>query len=323
MSQRARTANVFAWDNQGGVSRHIAILLGMLRDAGYAASVRGIPIRGRGARHLAALRSRLPRRPTVDLNLFVESIVPGALSSARTNVLIPMQEWFAPVDFSLLPLLDLVVCHSQHATDIFSGHGVPVRCLGFTSDDRRSDTAPDRRGRILHVAGRSHYKGSTAVLAAWAKHPEWPDLTIVHREGLLPVVALKNVEQKIGQLDDRELQRLQNEAWLHLQPSEAEGFGHCLCEGLSTGGVVLTMDAPPMNELVRAERGVLVPWDHQAPMNAGQRFFPAASVLERVVDEVLRVGPGGYEPMMRAAREWYEANDRRVHADFVSLFRGL
>lgn len=42
-------------------------------------------------------------------------------------------------------------------------------------------------------------------------------------------------------------------------PSSAEGYGHYINEARSAGGAVVTVDAPPMNELVTSANGALVP----------------------------------------------------------------
>ena len=59
-------------------------------------------------------------------------------------------------------------------------------------------------------------------------------------------------------LDDAALRTLQNSHRFHLCLSEAEGWGHYIAEALSVGAITLTCDAAPMNELVTAERGLLV-----------------------------------------------------------------
>ncbi len=51
---------------------------------------------------------------------------------------------------------------------------------------------------------------------------------------------------------------LQNKCLFHAYPSQAEGFGHCINEAMSCEVVVLTNNAPPMNELVNSDNGFLV-----------------------------------------------------------------
>ena len=63
---------------------------------------------------------------------------------------------------------------------------------------------------------------------------EWPsNVTIVRQKMPLP-----------------ELRRLMATTGIHVCPSACEGFGHSINEARSLGAVVVTTDAPPMNELV-------------------------------------------------------------------------
>ena len=52
----------------------------------------------------------------------------------------------------------------------------------------------------------------------------------------------------IGEFMERDkLEQFQNETEIHLCPSEAEGSGHYICETLSCGAIVVTVDGEPMN----------------------------------------------------------------------------
>ncbi|MES2199112.1 MAG: glycosyltransferase [Chlamydiota bacterium] len=69
-----------------------------------------------------------------------------------------------------------------------------------------------------------------------------------------------------------DLRKIQNKTGIHLCPSEVEGFGHCIFEALSTGAVVITTDAPPMNEFIKDPR-CLVPFSHSAPTHLVNFLF--------------------------------------------------
>ena len=120
--------------------------------------------------------------------------------------------------------------------------------------------------------------------------------------------AAANIAHHSAFLGDETLCELQNGHWFHLCTSEAEGWGHYIAEAMSVGAVTFTCDAPPMNELVSADRGVLVP----AP--AGERhnlatlchFDPAA--LEAAITRVLAMAPTQWEGIGAAARAWFLQN---------------
>ena len=126
------------------------------------------------------------------------------------------------------------------------------------------------------------------MLSAWSQHPEWPRLIVVSQ---LPMAAPAhpNVEQLATRIADAQLRRLQNECAIHVCPSEVEGFGHTLMEGMSCGAVILTTEAPPMDELVSADEGFLVPYDGTSPMGAGIRYMVDEQRLEEVLGSMWRV----------------------------------
>lgn len=315
-----RTANVFGQNIGTGLARHIVVVTECLRDAGYEVVHREVPQRRRGERHVARARHFLPRRAEFDLNVFLQDLAPSWFRRARANVLIPNQEWFDERELPLLWGIDHVVCTSQHALDIFSWRGPNVVNFGFTCQDRLVRDFSGSRQRILHVAGRSPYKGTAALARVWQRHPEWPMLTLMHAEGILQPLGAPNIEQRIGYVDDDVLQRLQNESWLHVFPTEAEAFGHSLCEALSVGALVITVDGPPMNELVRVGRGLLVPPARQVRLHLGWRFLVDEDALEEALTEVIARGPGRYESEMFQAREWFVRNDSRVRRELSSFF---
>lgn len=314
-----KTVNIFGHDVGTGISRDMQLVGSVLAAAGYEVVLRPIPANARGARAHVLRRRVFGRRGAAAANIFMQDLVPGAFNDARLNVFVPNQEWFDPAELRLFPALDVVACKSMYATDMFSHRGTRTLNLGFTALDRLEPLPAERRTGILHVAGRSPYKGADAILEVWRRHPEWPTLTLTHGEGVWPPCGLPNVDQRAGHLDDEELRRLQNEAWLHLQPSEMEAFGHALCEGMSVGALVLTTDAPPMNELIRADRGALVDWNRSEPWNMGRRFYPDPDALEARIAQILAAGRAYHAGAMTAARKWYLENDKRVKEGIVAL----
>jgi hypothetical protein len=315
---RQATAAIYAWDNAHGLTRDLRIVRGLLEEAGYRVTVEPIPRRERAARYRAMVR-RWWRRPVRDINVFLETPVPSAFHRARLNVLIPNQEWFDPVDTVLLRFIDIVACRTRLCERLFGALGVRTEYVGFTSDDR-SDASVAPRDRILHVAGRSHFKGTVALLAAWRAHPEWPTLTLVHHTNVAPVdPSIPNVEQITAHIPDEEFRQLQQRAWLTIQPSEAEGFGHCLVEALSTGTLLMTIDAAPMNEIVTVERGMLVPWRGAEPMGIDRRYFVDAHQLEVAIAACLAAGPEGLRDRMTAGQDWFRSNGDSFRARFLGF----
>lgn len=320
--------NLVAWDNGGGLSRDLDLLAGALGAAGWQVACDGRPVRDRVRRHplrralgLAARSwvGRLAGDPGWDVNLFLEQVVPPVLARAGRNLLIPNPEWFGPLQRRLLPRVDRVLCKTRHAVALFEGLGCEPAYLGFTSADRRLPRAGPPAEGCFHMAAGSREKGTAALVALWRRHPEWPRLTIAQHPrlyggGRADPIDLPNVRHVLEYLGDDDLRRLQNAHDLHLCPSEVEGFGHCIVEAMSCGAVVLTTDAPPMNELVGPDRGVLVRCAGGRPQRLGTRYPADPADLERQVARLLGMDGGQRARLGAAARRWFEDNDGRFRA---------
>ena len=154
------------------------------------------------------------------------------------------------------------------------------------------------------------------------RKPEWPLLTVIQRAPLnLPPTMPANLRLITEYLDDDALRVLQNRHAFHLCPSETEGFGHHLVEGMSVGAITLTTDAPPMNEMVAADCGVLVASGHTGTQRLATTYFVDPISLEAGVERMLALGVEERRTRSEAARAWWEANDhafRQRLADAVA-----
>jgi glycosyltransferase involved in cell wall biosynthesis len=246
-------------DNGVGLSRDLRLLAHGLAAAGWASEPVGFGTGGRsGLMGQAGLWAQRMLHGPVDTQIFIERIYHRCLPLARRNLLLPNPEWLQDKWRPLLPRFERVLCKTQHAQQIFEALGCRTAYVGFTSDDRLDREVPRLR-EFFHLAGASPAKGTEVLLAAWRRHPEWPKLTVVQAaRHARPGPAAANVDHRIGYIDDAGLRDLQNRCLFHVCPSEVEGFGHYLVEGMSVGAVVLATDAAPMNEHVTAGRGLLI-----------------------------------------------------------------
>ena len=151
-------------------------------------------------------------------------------------------------------------CSARHgiAEKIFREAGFPTTFISFTSADRYDAGCRRNYDAFFHLAGSSDQKGTAPLVDLWRAHPEWPTLTIVQHPNNRLDVQAPNITYISEHIDDEKLRRLRNEMGVHVCPSEAEGFGHSIVEAMSCRALVVTTDAPPMNEIVSADCGVLV-----------------------------------------------------------------
>jgi len=307
--------NLIAHDNGAGLSRDLELTARALRDLGYDTTVATLGHRGRLRNRLARLRAKWHRSwlggrfdTRYDVNIMLEQVRPELFAQARFNVLVPNPEWFRAEWAAELKKLDGVLAKTRHAERIFTELGCRTCWTGFTGED---NFMPDvaRQPTFFHGPGRSGNKGTPRLLELWRQHPNWPQLTVVWRHEHAEISALPpNIVLIRDFVAADELRRLQNANLFHLCPSQTEGYGHYLAESLSVGAVVVTTDAEPMNELVTADRGLLVAaracgrqglatlydFDLDQMRNAVERC------IAMPVDEQMRLG--------RAARTWFESN---------------
>ncbi len=248
----------------------------------------------------------------------LERVFPLWRSKARMHFLIPNQERFPQRHIGRLKKVDHVLCKTAHAQAIFSALHGSVHTIGFTSPDRglRADARPDYR-RFFHLAGRSTVKGTSVVLEAWRRHPEWPELVLVQHPDNAPKAVPANVTLLSRVVGDAELRTLQNQCGVHLCPSLSEGWGHYIVEAMACRAVVITTDAPPMNELVQPERGVLLPFERSEPRHLGRDYHVGVEAVENAVSHVLSMEEFDNTAMGGRARAWFEANGNQFRVRLV------
>lgn len=323
--------NLIARDNGFGLSRNLHLLHDALAAAGFDVTLSGIR-RGalRKVVHPVRLRAQTLARRVAgrgaqrwDVNLMLERVRPEYLATAHRNVLLPHPEWFDERDRQWLSCLDRAFVLTRHAIPIFELLGLKTEYTGFTSEDRRDPSVPRERA-FFHLAGRSANKGTDTLLATWRKHPEWPRLTILQSpRAAREVVHAPNIVHRVDYILDDELKRIQNAHRFHLCPSETEGFGHYLVEAMGVGAVVVTLDAPPMNEMVTRERGALIVPSRTGTQSLATTYFYDEAALERAVERLLATSEVELERMGTAARAWFEDNDQAFRTRIAEAVRAL
>lgn len=326
-----RSVNLIAWDNGFGLTKNLRMLETALGAAGHRVAITAIrrgklhkllhPLRLRA--RVAARRLRGLDAREYDVNLMLERIRPEVFPLARHNVLLPHPEWFDPRDRAALASIDRVFALTRHAVPIFEHLGKRVDYVGFTSEDRRDADVPRQRA-FFHLAGRSPNKGTEPLLALWRRHPEWPLLTVVQNpRAARPGAPAPNIRHLIDYLDDAALRRLQNAHRFHVCPSETEGFGHYLVEAMALGAVTITLDAPPMNEMITPERGLRVPFARTGTQNLATTYFYDEAAMEAAIERALALDDAQLERIGAAARTWFEHNDRSFRERIGSVVEAL
>ncbi|HTY62865.1 MAG TPA: glycosyltransferase family 1 protein [Acidobacteriota bacterium] len=273
--------------------------------------------------HDRSLVNRVLGRRWAKTAIHLERAFPAWFSAADLQILIPNQERFPHRHIRRLKNIGQVLCKSRYAVEIFQHYGVKTEYLGFTSEDRSDRSVEKDWNGILHLAGGSTLKGTEDILTLWNLHPEWPVLHLIQKDALAPKTVPPNVDLITRYLPDRELRTMQNRNGIHLCPSRGEGWGHHIVEGMSTGCLVLSVDAPPMNEHVDASTGLLVPYVRTEPRHLGTCFFPDLSALEAQIAHAIAMPHEEKARFGRAARLAFERIDREFSGRLKRFFDSL
>lgn len=295
-----KRALILGRSNGVGLDRDASLLAGALREADVTSK----------CPPLKSLRALFSGEFRADLAFHLERVAPWWKRKAGVHFLIPNQERFPERLLGRLGMIDHILCKSRHAAEIFSKHHPSVKFIGFTSEDRALEKAEPDHGRFFHLAGRSTLKNTETLLALWEKHPEWPVLTLVQHPDNAPASVPGNVDLVSRYLPDEELREMQNRCGIHLCPSLSEGWGHYIAEAMSCRAVTLVTDAPPMNELVDASRGVVVAYDRSEPRHLGRNFHVDVAELESAIERLIALPTAEKAAIGAAARDWFLENDR-------------
>lgn len=328
--------NLLAWDNQRGLTHDIRLLSNALVTLGHEVHVTRLgPHRqdGRWKGHLLRLRMwwlrlrRGDRRAMLyDANIALEHVRPAWFGLARLNLLVPNPEWLSPRSQLYLKRFDAILCKTQYAGEVFRAHGCRALYIGFRGTDCLDQDIP-RQPTFLHLAGASKMKGTQRLLALWRRHPEWPKLVVLQSPRTATSLAEPipaNIEHRVGYLNDiREIRRLQNSHVFHLCLSETEGWGHYLAEGMSCKAVVVTCDAPPMNELVNPTRGMLVKASEAGPFNLATRYRFDDAALEATIERLMTMSEHERTLLGEQARAWFVSNEAAFASRLDTALRQL
>ncbi|HYM35394.1 MAG TPA: glycosyltransferase [Steroidobacteraceae bacterium] len=303
--------NIIGKSNNVGLTRDIHILADALRTLDCEVNVSEMG--SRDSRRRKSILQRILRRfatkkrtPKYDLNLMLEHVWTQFAADGRINVVVANPDFFDRHDVVAVRRMGKVWAKTVLTQRIFSQMGCLATYIGFDSIDRY-DASCRREKIFFHLVGSSPLKGTDRLLEIWSRHPEWPSLVVVGRLKSTPPRAT-NVKIISEYLDDAQLLRLQNECAVHVCTSETESWGHYLVEGLSVGAVVITLSAPPMNELVTPERGILLACKPHGFQQLLQRYVFDEEALSAAVARIAAMSPQEFAKIGAAARRWYLEN---------------
>ena len=344
----SRSAEIVYRVTGRGLAEDARLLRELLENVGFSVSIRALPAQSNrrlklkyrldaiaarlpalalGVAKLFCLINRLRISVPYDLSIHLQALAITEIGKARKTWLVPNQEWFRSAWSIYLPLYDAVKCKTFEAERIFVRLHPNVEYLGFSGcyvNDVKALQRPEKTSEtfFLHVAGRNRRKGTERVAEVWKRHPDWPSLRLVTDYPETLGVIPENIEI-FSRVHGDLLSSWQEEAIAVVAPSRVEGFGHSILEPLVRGGLVITTDAPPMNELVDNRRGILVTAVKSERVWQGQSYTVVPEALEEAISRVIAMAPEERTSMRAQARHWALANHQRFVENWTSAINAV
>jgi hypothetical protein len=242
-------------------------------------------------------RDRLGFDDTPDVVVFLENIVAiePPLPAGVVRILVPNPEWMSAATEGRMSQIDQVWHKTRFSLEAL-GEAWPDANhahMGFTSFDLGA-TVQDY-ARFAHFRGKAPKRHSAEILSAWSRRPDYPVLRHhFYSDAADPGVfsfpqwlSWRNVEVRIGLMEADDYRRELASCGIHLCTSASEGFGHYINEARAMSAVAVVLDAAPMNELIDADSGVLIPVRSSAALRRGRQHSIAEADILASIDRIL------------------------------------
>lgn len=256
-----------------------------------------------------------------DVNIFLEVVNPRHIPYAHQNWIVPNSEWWYPEWDRNLNNFNKVICKTKDCLALWSAKVGPAKCVytGFEANDIYREGVPRKR-QFLHLAGKSETKNTATVMAAWRdfKLP-YPLIVSAFKP---EIVRLTRGVPNVTQVDRfPDVETVMNESLFHIMPSKNEGFGHAIHEALGCKGVVITTDAPPMNEFSGIHTPLLVPVLRKAPRLMTQFYEVSAQAVAQAVHAAWQLYPDQIEKAGETARQGFLQDREHFRSTFAEVVR--
>lgn len=258
-----------------------------------------------------------------DYQIFLEHIAPNLLKNSDKNYFIPNVEMINSTDLNCLlkhKITD-IIAKTQYTYELLNKYSelkdIKIHKWNWNSFDRKVENVEKDYNQYLHLKGQSRFKQSQMLIDIWLKHPEWPMLHIVHNgipnvNGYLEIkkpIVFDNITLYQYKLEEKELNNLMNMCGVHICTSSIEGYGHYINEARSTGSVIISSDAKPMNELViNNYNGLLVEVEKYEKCGFGLKNILNEECLKKILIKCFSLDTCTKMQMGNKSRELYEKN---------------
>ena len=258
-----------------------------------------------------------------DVNIFLEVVAVGHFRYARENWLLPNSEWWYPCWDNMLPSVQRVLCKTRACYDIWCKKVGANRCvlLGFEANDFYQPNVK-RVPTFLHLAGKSETKNTATVCAAWRDfNLPYPLIVSAFKPEIMKLCQRVPNLQLVERFTDADAVRVLNSSRFHIMPSKNEGYGHAIHEALGCGGIVVTTDAPPMNEFSGIPQQLLIPVNNSTPRLLTKFYEVTPMALATAVNRAARLDAAAIATLSTAARAGFLADREQFRKTFAEVVK--
>lgn len=243
----------------------------------------------------------------VDINIFLETVVNIHIKNAKYNILIPNQEWYFKDWINYLDKFDKILVKTKYGLEVFKTFvsKEKISYISWKSNDKFKQIVEKDYKKFLHACGASNNKQTQKILDFW--DPSYPDLIVLANKDSVKVNFKKqdNIEYIFERLGDIQFDKLFNSCGIHICASETEGFGHYINEAKLCKSVVITTDAPPMNELINENEGFLIKSKkkNKNKIVLGSKYIINQESFKEVINKIINMDISELKIMGEKARE--------------------
>jgi len=260
-----------------------------------------------------------------DVAIFIELLTCDPRRFASQVWLMPHSEWWGNQWNQFLPHVSKVLCKTKDCYRIWNAKVGAAKCV-YTAFESLDFYNPEvvKQPTFLHIPGKSTTRQTEMVAGAWRKYKLPYSLTIVHHNKDLDKVCVGIPNVKVlGRQSDEEIARLMNENLFYIHPSRYEGFGHAIHEALGCGAIVLTTNAPPMNDFRGIEKEVLIPVSSTAPWRLAVANYVSPEGVATAVHFAAQLPEERRIKISQAAREGFLSEREEFRNLFQQFITGM
>tara|TARA_R110000868_G_scaffold159_2_gene1537 strand:- start:96178 stop:96978 length:801 start_codon:yes stop_codon:yes gene_type:complete len=263
----------------------------------------------------------------------IETIYIDWTKEAYHNAWIPNGEWISETQLAHIDKIDSILCKTRNTFEELSKiEKCRPKCvyIGFSSLDRLAQPKPKPKPvKHLHIMGKSPFKGTKYLLDVWRNNKQWPALTVIayitpwNDIAWIKEYQSSNINIIFGPIDENSLIELMNSHHVHYCPSETEGFGHYISEALSVGAILLTTNAPPMNEHANKDNCYLVATTDSVTMGLTKKYTLDVKSLEAQINNILSLSDAMILQKSMDTREQFNQNYINFYNNIRNWEQGL